>query len=110
MVVARLNIMGKKKRGAKSPHGSTANGLGESDPPQDLGNPDLHLVTDLGARNEDHEVLDPRDTVALAADILDLDVVGPTLLDGGLATEFVSTSHVFTSFSLVKPRDEAPGP
>src|SRR3977135_3930883 len=48
----------------------------------DLRDPDLHRVPDLGPGDEHDEVLDPRESIALASDILDLGFVHFALLNG----------------------------
>src|SRR5467141_3363334 len=47
----------------------------------DLRDPDLHLIPDLCPGDEHDEVLDPRESIPLAPDILDLGLVDLPFLD-----------------------------
>src|SRR6266581_6538782 len=54
---------------------SLANDFSERHAPVDLRDLDLDLVPDLRPRDEDHEVRDPRESVAFPTDIFDLGFV-----------------------------------
>ncbi len=59
--------------------------LGDGEVRLHLGHLDLHLFAHLRARDDDDVApLDAGDAVALLAEVLDLDVTGLVLLDGGL--------------------------
>src|SRR5712691_2324930 len=47
----------------------------------DLRDPDLHLIPDFRPWDEHDEVLDPRESIALASDVLDLGFVDLSFLD-----------------------------
>src|SRR5437879_634710 len=54
---------------------SFADDFAERHAPVDLRDLDLDLVPDLRPRDEDHEVRDPRESIAFSSDILDLGLV-----------------------------------
>src|SRR5213593_414519 len=54
---------------------SLADDFSERHAPVDLRDLDLDLVPDLRPRDEDHEVRDPRESIAFPSDILDLGLV-----------------------------------
>src|SRR5437867_1987740 len=59
---------------------SLADDLAERHASVDLRDPDLDLVSDLRPWDEDHEVLNPRESVPLPSDIFDLGFVHLPLL------------------------------
>src|SRR5438552_4487423 len=61
---------------------SLADDFAERHAPVDLRDADLDLVPDLRPRDEDHEVLDPRESVALPTDVLDLGLIDLPFLHG----------------------------
>src|SRR6266571_1669458 len=61
---------------------SFADDFTERHPSVDLRDADLDLVPDLRPRDEDHEVLDPRESVALPTDVLDLGLIDLPFLHG----------------------------